>query len=218
VFAYLPMLYGLATGNVGKWTTNLLEICFILHIAHAFYVHKYLLISFSWTPLICGFTFIWKPIVQLSWHWRSPLKTCAVSSVCESCIYKSLPGIILGKRRTSGSQGLLGAKRALYFDCVCKHRPPLWSSGQSSWLQIQRPGFDPWRYQIFWEVVGVGRDPLSLVSTIEELLGRKSSGLGLESREYGHRDPLRWPRGTLYPQKLALTLPTSGGRSVSIVC
>jgi hypothetical protein len=29
-------------------------------------------------------------------------------------------------------------------------------------------------------------------------------------------DPLRWPRDTLYPQKLALTSPTSGGRSVGI--
>jgi hypothetical protein len=28
---------------------------------------------------------------------------------------------------------------------------------------------------------------------------------------------LRWPRGILYPQKLALTSPTSGGRSVGIV-
>jgi hypothetical protein len=28
---------------------------------------------------------------------------------------------------------------------------------------------------------------------------------------------LRWPRNTLYPQKLALTSPTSGGRSVGIV-
>jgi hypothetical protein len=27
------------------------------------------------------------------------------------------------------------------------------------------------------------------VSTIEELLGRKSSGSGLEIREYGRRDP-----------------------------
>jgi hypothetical protein len=26
--------------------------------------------------------------------------------------------------------------------------PPLWSNGQSSWLQIQRSGFDSWRYQI----------------------------------------------------------------------
>jgi hypothetical protein len=30
----------------------------------------------------------------------------------------------------------------------------------------------------------------------------------------GHGDPLLWPRDTLYPQKLALTSPTSGGRSV----
>jgi hypothetical protein len=29
--------------------------------------------------------------------------------------------------------------------------------------------------------------------------------------------PSRWPRGTLYPQKLSLTLPTSGDRSVGIV-
>jgi hypothetical protein len=29
-------------------------------------------------------------------------------------------------------------------------------------------------------------------------------------------DPLRWPRDTLYPQKLELTSPTSGGRSVGI--
>jgi hypothetical protein len=46
---------------------------------------------------------------------------------------------------------------------------------------------------------------------------KKSSGSCLEIREYGHRDPSRWPRGTLYPHKLALTSPTSGGHSVSIV-
>jgi hypothetical protein len=95
--------------------------------------------------------------------------------------------------------------------------PPLWSSGQSSSLQIQRSGFDSQRYQIFWEVVGLERGALSLVSTIEELLGRYSSGSGLETRGYGHRDPSRWPRATLNPQKLALTSPKSGGRSVGIV-
>jgi hypothetical protein len=52
-------------------------------------------------------------------------------------------------------------------------RPPMWSRGQSSWLQIQRSGFDSRRYQIFWEVVDLERGPLSLMSTIEELLGRK---------------------------------------------
>jgi hypothetical protein len=74
----------------------------------------------------------------------------------------------------------------------------LCSSGQSSWLQIQRSGFDSRRYQIIWEVVGLERGPFSLVSTIEELLGRKCSGSGIENREYGSRDPSRWPRGTLY--------------------
>jgi hypothetical protein len=45
--------------------------------------------------------------------------------------------------------------------------PPLWSSGQSFWLQIRRSGFDSRRYQIFWEVVGLERDPLSPVNTTE---------------------------------------------------
>jgi hypothetical protein len=73
-------------------------------------------------------------------------------------------------------------------------------------------GFDFRRYHIFWEVLGLERGPLSLVSKIEELLGRNSSGSGLENREYGRGDPLRWPRDTLYPQKLALNSPISGGR------
>jgi hypothetical protein len=45
--------------------------------------------------------------------------------------------------------------------------------------------------------VGPERGPLSLVSTLEELLERKSNGSGLENREYGSRDPSLWPRGTL---------------------
>jgi hypothetical protein len=58
------------------------------------------------------------------------------------------------------------------------------------------PGFDSRSYHIFWEVVGLERGPLSLVSKIEELLGRKSSGCGLENLEYGRRDPSHWPRDT----------------------
>jgi hypothetical protein len=49
--------------------------------------------------------------------------------------------------------------------------PPLWSSGQSSWLQIRRPGFDSRHYQK--KSSGSGRGPLSLVSTTEELLDIK---------------------------------------------
>jgi hypothetical protein len=59
--------------------------------------------------------------------------------------------------------------------------PPLWSSEQSSWLQIQRSGFDFRIYQIYRDVVGLERGPLSLVGTTEELLEKKSSGFGLET-------------------------------------
>jgi hypothetical protein len=37
--------------------------------------------------------------------------------------------------------------------------------------------------------VGLERVPVSLVSTTEELLGRNSSGSGLEIRAYGREDP-----------------------------
>jgi hypothetical protein len=65
--------------------------------------------------------------------------------------------------------------------------PPLKSNGQGSWLQIQRSGLDSRRYKIFREVVGLERGSLSFVRTTEELLGRKSCGSGLETREYGRR-------------------------------
>jgi hypothetical protein len=39
--------------------------------------------------------------------------------------------------------------------------------------------------------VSLERGPLSLVSTTEELLERKSSGSGLEILEYGPGDPSR---------------------------
>jgi hypothetical protein len=50
-------------------------------------------------------------------------------------------------------------------------RPPLWPSGQSSWLQIRRPEFDSRHYQK--KLVGLELGALSLVSTTEELLDRK---------------------------------------------
>jgi hypothetical protein len=37
--------------------------------------------------------------------------------------------------------------------------------------------------------VGLERGPLSLVGKTEELLERKSNSSGLESREYGRKDP-----------------------------
>jgi hypothetical protein len=93
----------------------------------------------------------------------------------------------------------------------------LWSSGQSSWLQILRSRVRFPVYQICWEVVGLERGPLSLVRIIEELLEWKSSGSSQENRINERGDQLRWQSDTLYPQKLALISPTSGGRSVRII-
>jgi hypothetical protein len=66
--------------------------------------------------------------------------------------------------------------------------------------------------------VGLERGPLGLVSTIEELLGRKSSGSGLEVHDYGRRGSAALT--TRHPsirKKFAVTSPTNGGRSVGIV-
>jgi hypothetical protein len=38
--------------------------------------------------------------------------------------------------------------------------------------------------------MGLERGPISHVSKIEEILGRNTSGYGLENREYGRGDPL----------------------------
>jgi hypothetical protein len=55
------------------------------------------------------------------------------------------------------------------------------------------------------------------LNTTEEIIGRKSSGSGLENGKYSRRDPSRSPSGTFYQQKLALTSLRSGGLSVGIV-
>jgi hypothetical protein len=65
--------------------------------------------------------------------------------------------------------------------------------------------------------VGLERGPLSLVSTTEELLERKSSGSGLKTKIKAviiRRADYATPH---YLQKLTLTSLTSGGRSVGIV-
>jgi hypothetical protein len=63
--------------------------------------------------------------------------------------------------------------------------------------------------------VGLERSPLSLVSTTEELLERKSRSSGLENRDYSRRNPSRSQRGTLFPQTLLLTSPVGVARSRS---
>jgi hypothetical protein len=67
--------------------------------------------------------------------------------------------------------------------------------------------------------VGLERGPLSLISTIEELLGKNTSGSGLENLDYGHRgsSAMTKQHPTVH-KKLSLTSPTSSGRAVGIVC
>jgi hypothetical protein len=63
-----------------------------------------------------------------------------------------------------------------YLDRLCGL--VVWVPGYRS----RGPGFDSRRYQIFWEVVGLERGPLSLVRIIKELLEWESSGSGQENR------------------------------------
>jgi hypothetical protein len=64
--------------------------------------------------------------------------------------------------------------------------------------------------------VGLEWGPLSLVSTTEELLRRKS-GSSLEIRDYGRRGSAALITGHPSLHKSALTSPTRGGRSVVYV-
>jgi hypothetical protein len=68
---------------------------------------------------------------------------------------------------------------------------PLWSCGQSPWLQIHRSGFNSQHYQIFWEVVSLEWSPFSLMGTTEEL-EIKSRGSRLETEIAAVEDPPRW--------------------------
>jgi hypothetical protein len=102
---------------------------------------------------------------------------------------------------------------------VCYLPPPLWSSGQSFWLQIQRSRVRFPELPDFLSSSGSGtgstqpREVNRGATWITRNSGSRSRKQRLTSvgiRCADHVTPL-------YPQKLALTSPTGGGRSVSIV-
>jgi hypothetical protein len=101
---------------------------------------------------------------------------------------------------------------------VWYRRPPPWSIGQSSWLQIQRSRV---RIPALPHFLRSGGSGTGSTQPREDNWGatwmEKVAAPVLKSEINGRGDPLRWPRDTLYRQKLALILPTSGGRSVGIV-
>jgi hypothetical protein len=65
--------------------------------------------------------------------------------------------------------------------------------------------------------VGLVRGPLSLMSTTEELLERKSSGSGLENRDYGRGGTAALTTWHPLSTKGRTNFATSGDRSVGIV-
>jgi hypothetical protein len=70
----------------------------------------------------------------------------------------------------------------------------------------------------FLKAVGLERDPLSLVTTIEELLERESGDSSLKNPDYDLRGSAALT--TRHPsirKELALTSPTSGSCSIGIV-
>jgi hypothetical protein len=78
-----------------------------------------------------------------------------------------------------------------------------WSERVSGY-RSRGPGFDPRRFQIFWEPVGLEWGPLSLVRTTEELIGINIGAPDKKTETNDRGETLRWPRNTLYQQKLAL--------------
>jgi hypothetical protein len=124
--------------------------------------------------------------------WCTPGSIIAQITISLRClmIFLSLSKQITGKTLSNKARSTLSCRRdkpvifartCLMTWCIfCRgnnfinwlyDRPPLWSSCQSSWLQIRRPGFDSRHYKK--KVVCLERGPLSLMSTTEELLDRK---------------------------------------------
>jgi hypothetical protein len=73
------------------------------------------------------------------------------------------------------------------------------------------PEFDSRPYQIFWEVHSASWGQL------RRYLNEKVAAPVYTTEINGRGNSLLWPRNTLNAPKLALTSPTSGGRSVGIV-
>jgi hypothetical protein len=142
----------------------------------------------------------------------TPIYRCAPlsswSPVWEPSSWRRLRGVVmLSALQAANSSLILSELRSGRLCGLVARAPDFRSRG---------PMFDSCCYQIFWEVAGLERGPLSFVSTIEELLGRESSGSGLDGQEYGCRDQSWRPRAAIHRSWYWLRWK-GGERSVGMV-
>jgi hypothetical protein len=79
--------------------------------------------------------------------------------------------------------------------------PPLWFSGQSSWLKIQKSRVRfPTLPDYLWNS-GPWKGPLSLMRTVEELLEWQVAAAAWKTEINNSRDLLRWPCNTFVALK-----------------
>jgi hypothetical protein len=101
-----------------------------------------------------------------------------------------------------------------------KHRQPLWSSGQSSWLRTQRSRVRFPALPNFLSAVSLERGPLSLVRTNEKLLERKVALRSINLRLTTVGDLPRWTRDTPLSAKVGnkFRRQVAVAQSVLIAC
>ena len=94
-------------------------------------------------------------------------------------------------------------KKKTFLSRSTTFRPPLWSSGQSFWLQIQRSRLRSPALPDFLSSSGSGTGS---TQPREVNWGatwmQKVAAPGLENRDNGCGDPLRWPRDTRLSAKV----------------
>jgi hypothetical protein len=77
------------------------------------------------------------------------MKCTNIFSTAILTTYGILTGRIffLNEKLSSDALDMKKYSKMIMIKMILNERPPLWSSGQSSWLQIRRTGFDSRHYQ-----------------------------------------------------------------------